>query len=81
MPPQTKEKRHYHKKAEQFFYLLKGDATFFVNETSITVKQGQGLHIKAGERHFIENKNNEEIGFLVISQPAVDNDRITVKEV
>ena len=28
MPPGTKEKKHYHERASQYFYILKGEATF-----------------------------------------------------
>lgn len=71
MPPNTRENAHYHAKASQFFYLLKGEALFHINDgESVTVLAQEGLLI-----HFIENKSNEAIDFLVISQPTTNNDR------
>lgn len=30
MPPKTSEKLHFHELAQQFFYVLKGEATFYL---------------------------------------------------
>lgn len=76
MPPNTKEKLHFHSKAQQFFYILKGEALFYLEKELITIKQQEGIHIKPGTKHFIENRTNSEIEFLVISQPDTTHDRI-----
>lgn len=76
MPPNTRENAHYHAKASQFFYLLKGEALFHINDgESVTVLAQEGLLIPSHTIHFIENKSNEVIDFLVISQPTTNNDR------
>jgi len=38
---------HYHEKAQQFFFILRGIATFEVEEKSFTVQGGEGFHIAA----------------------------------
>ena len=75
MPPQTAETVHYHEKAQQFFFILKGIATFEVEEQGFTVRAGQGLHIEAGEKHRIINNTGEDLEFLLSSQPSTNNDR------
>ncbi|SDG20577.1 Cupin domain-containing protein [Pedobacter terrae] len=55
MPPRTAEKLHFHHVAEQFFYVLKGDATFLIEDKSLTVHANSGLQIKAGLKHKIMN--------------------------
>ncbi|HEY6978819.1 MAG TPA: cupin domain-containing protein [Chitinophagaceae bacterium] len=75
MPPLTAEILHYHEKAQQFFFILKGIATFEVEEQGFTVTAGQGLHIKAGNKHRIINNSGEDLEFLLSSQPSTNNDR------
>jgi mannose-6-phosphate isomerase-like protein (cupin superfamily) len=37
MPPHTAEEAHYHERARQFFFILKGTATFETSEGRCTV--------------------------------------------
>ncbi|MDW9379798.1 cupin domain-containing protein [Chryseobacterium sp. JV558] len=80
MPAGTSEKLHYHKVAEQFFYILKGEAVFYINEEKFLVKKGESISIAPESKHFISNVSTEEIEFLVISNPSADHDRIEIKE-
>ncbi|MDR6463499.1 cupin domain-containing protein [Chryseobacterium sediminis] len=80
MPAGTSEKLHYHQVAEQFFYILKGEAVFYINEEKYLVKQGESISIAPESKHFISNESTEEIEFLVISNPPADHDRIEIKE-
>ena len=76
MPPGTKEKLHFQNKAQQFFYILKGEAVFFREGKFVTLKEREGVHISPSEKHFVENRTNEEVEFLVISEPDTKDDRI-----
>lgn len=78
MPPNTEENVHYHSKAQQFFYILKGIATFELNGKTIIVQENQGLHIKPNEKHRIFNKSNFDLEFIVISEPKSHGDRINL---
>jgi mannose-6-phosphate isomerase-like protein (cupin superfamily) len=75
MPAQTSEVLHYHEKAQQFFFILKGIATFEVENESYTVYAGQGFHIQAGKKHRIINNTAEDIAFILSSQPSTNKDR------
>jgi len=75
MPAQTAEALHYHEKAQQFFFILKGIATFVVENESYTVYTGQGFHIESGKKHRIINNTAEDIEFILSSQPSTNNDR------
>src|SRR3954447_19961350 len=68
MPPRTAEVLHYHEKAQQFFFILKGIATFEVEEQGFTVRAGQGLYIEAGKKHRIMNNTGEDLEFILSSQ-------------
>ncbi|WP_426476166.1 cupin domain-containing protein [Chryseobacterium sp. CBSDS_008] len=80
MPAGTSEKLHFHKVAEQFFYILKGEAVLYINEEKFLVQKGESVSIEPGSKHFISNESDEEIEFLVISNPPAEYDRIEIKE-
>ena len=75
MPAQTSETLHYHEKAQQFFFILKGIATFEVENESYSVYAQQGFHIEAGKKHRIINNTGEGIEFILSSQPSANSDR------
>ena len=76
MPAGTKEVKHYHQKAQQFFYILKGKAKFEIEDSIIEINEGEGLHIEAGKKHRILNEGKEDLEFILCSQPSTKNDRI-----
>ncbi|MEO7522442.1 MAG: cupin domain-containing protein [Ferruginibacter sp.] len=78
MPKGTREKLHFHTKAQQFFFILSGSATFYLEERKIVVPKHKGLLIQQKTKHFIANETNEQLDFLVISQPTTNNDRTTL---
>jgi len=75
MPAHTAEALHFHKSAQQFFFILKGTASFEIEEEVFTVNSGEGIHITAGKKHRIINKAKEDLEFILSSQPSTDNDR------
>lgn len=76
MPAGTSETTHYHQTAQQFFYILKGTATFEIENQNINVQAGEGIHINAGETHRILNNSDGVLEFILCSQPATAADRI-----
>lgn len=76
MPPQTQEVRHFHTKAQQFFYILEGCATFIINEKRVKIKARQGVHILPKMIHQIRNETSTDLKFLVVSQPHAHGDRV-----
>jgi mannose-6-phosphate isomerase-like protein (cupin superfamily) len=76
MPAQTAEALHYHEKAQQFFFILKGTATFEVEGNFFTVHTDQGFHIEPGNKHRILNNTEEDLEFVLSSQPSTNNDRV-----
>lgn len=75
MPAQTAEKLHFHTYAEQFFFILKGQATFLIENETIVVNTNTGLQIKAGDKHKILNETNQDLEFILFSYPSTQNDR------
>lgn len=79
MPPHTAEQKHLHQHAQQFFFILKGEAVFEIQQERVYVKSDQGIHIKDGLEHRILNESNEDLEFILSSQPSTYNDRINIE--
>ena len=78
MPAGASEQLHFHNQAQQFFFILKGTATFYVEGETATVTAQNGLLILPGQKHIIANEAAGSLDFLVISQPSTNNDRVTM---
>ena len=78
MPPNTSEQLHFHQKAQQFFYILEGQAHFECEGEKVVLDKGEGLHISPMEKHFISNNGPDDLHFLVISQPPSHGDRVNL---
>ncbi|WP_456440437.1 cupin domain-containing protein [Psychroserpens sp.] len=80
MPIETQEVKHKHSKSQQFFYILQGQATFIIGDKKYKVDKNQGMHINPNIIHQIKNQTNENLEFLVISQPHSHGDKIIENE-
>jgi mannose-6-phosphate isomerase-like protein (cupin superfamily) len=80
IPPGSAEVLHFHNAAQQFFYILAGEAVMEVGGETIALERGAGLHIPAGTPHRIRNTSEQAVDFLVISQPPSHGDRVVVED-
>jgi len=78
MPPDTSEQLHYHEHANQFFFILKGRAKFMIDGVEQILQPNEGIEIKAGQKHKISNNNDDDLEFILYSQPSTNNDRIVI---
>ncbi len=78
MPPLTSEIKHYHQKAEQFFYCLEGELYLELEDKNYTLRKGDGIEIKADIAHKISNNSQANARFLVISCPDSYEDRVNL---
>jgi mannose-6-phosphate isomerase-like protein (cupin superfamily) len=77
IPSGASETRHYHGKAQQFFYILSGEVLMEVEGKTTLVRAGSGIRVLPGTRHQISNPSSGPVRFLVISQPPSHGDRIS----
>jgi mannose-6-phosphate isomerase-like protein (cupin superfamily) len=91
MLPHTVEESHYHGLARQFFFILKGTAVFELSGEEgvgagpaaierVTVGAQQGLEIPPLFRHRIINETEEDLEFILCSQPSTAGDRIPTND-
>ena len=81
MPPGTFEVRHYHTKARQFFFILSGAATLEIGGKREILQKHEGAEVAPTVPHQIFNDSDEEIEFIVVSQPPGQGDRVTAETV
>ncbi len=76
MPPGTSEVRHYHERANQFFYVLRGSLCIEAGGNEFILNPGQGVYVSAGEAHQVRNLAAADAEFLVVSNPPSHGDRV-----
>ena len=79
MPAGTSEVLHYHERAQQFFFVLSGEAVMEVDGCNVKLALREGLRILPGVHHRIRNESTEPVQFLVISQPPSHGDRVVME--
>ncbi|ATF91669.1 Uncharacterized conserved protein, contains double-stranded beta-helix domain [Cedecea neteri] len=78
MPAGRAEQRHYHSAAQQFFFVLSGALTMELEGERFVVPAGKGIPIPPQAKHQARNDSDNEVEFLVISQPTTRGDRINL---
>ncbi|PJJ84781.1 cupin domain-containing protein [Mucilaginibacter auburnensis] len=76
MPPDTAEQLHYHEKASQVFFILKGRALFTIDGVETELREQQGMEILPGRKHMIDNRQQADLEFILYSYPSTKNDRV-----
>ncbi len=76
MPPGAAEVRHYHERAQQFFFILQGEVLMEMEGETVLIPAGSGIRVLPGSRHQVRNPSSGPVRFLVISQPPSRGDRI-----
>ncbi|MBP1996693.1 mannose-6-phosphate isomerase-like protein (cupin superfamily) [Paenibacillus eucommiae] len=78
MPANTAEVRHFHEKSRQFFFVLSGTATIEIDGKEVILNPQEGAEVPPLVPHQMFNKSNNEIEFLVVSQPTSKGDRMLI---
>jgi mannose-6-phosphate isomerase-like protein (cupin superfamily) len=75
IPPQTKQRLHYHNKQTEIFYILEGECHIFINDKEFVAKVGDAFICSPGDTHNLWNKTDKPFKLAVfkIDLPE-DND-------
>jgi mannose-6-phosphate isomerase-like protein (cupin superfamily) len=79
VPPGGMETRHCHQRAQQFFFVLSGEAVMELENKEIVLGSQQGIAVPPGSPHRLLNRGNTDLTFLVISAPPSHGDRVTIE--
>jgi len=75
MPAKTAEVNHYHHQAQQFFFVLSGTATIDIAGKISVLQKNEGIEVPPLTPHQMRNDSEDDVEFLVISQPNSRGDR------
>jgi mannose-6-phosphate isomerase-like protein (cupin superfamily) len=78
IPPGAAEVRHYHERAQQFFYVLAGEVLIEIDGKNTLLPASSGIRVLPGARHQVRNPSSSPVRLLVISNPPSRGDRILV---
>jgi mannose-6-phosphate isomerase-like protein (cupin superfamily) len=70
IPPGKSSASHFHKHAEETYYILAGQARMIVDGQEYTLTPGQACLICAPEVHQIFNDGSVDLEFLAVCAPA-----------
>jgi mannose-6-phosphate isomerase-like protein (cupin superfamily) len=70
IPPGKSSSAHYHKVAEETYYILSGQGRMLVDRQVYTLLPGQACLIRAPEVHQIFNDGMVDLEFLAVCAPA-----------
>jgi len=78
IPPGLGEILHYHTRARQLFYVLKGQLEIEVTGENVLLVSGDSLEIAPMQHHRVTNTSDADAHFLVISSPSTTDDRVNL---
>jgi mannose-6-phosphate isomerase-like protein (cupin superfamily) len=79
VPPGACEKRHYHQKSTQVFYILRGHAVMERDGIRYEMNEGDSIVVDPGVSHMFMNAGKADVMFLVVSSPESHGDRVEVE--
>ncbi|MBC7417800.1 MAG: cupin domain-containing protein, partial [Pedobacter sp.] len=63
---------------QQVFFILFGTASCTIDGSDLKVNANESIHVKPLTIHSILNSGDDELQFLVISEPMAHRDRVEV---
>jgi mannose-6-phosphate isomerase-like protein (cupin superfamily) len=78
VPPGAAEARHYHERAQQFFFVIAGKATMEFADKKVVLGPQQGIAVPPHTPHRLLNEGKRDLSFIVVSAPPSHGDRVLV---
>jgi len=75
IPPQTKQRLHYHDYQTEVFYILEGKCSIYINKKKFLAKPGDAFVCSPRDKHNLWNKTNKDFKLAVfkIDLPLKDD--------
>jgi mannose-6-phosphate isomerase-like protein (cupin superfamily) len=74
LEPDQATERHYHRIAEEIYFVLKGSGRMEVDGDTRTVRPGDAVLIPPGAWHTLENNGSSELRILCCCSPPYSHD-------
>jgi uncharacterized cupin superfamily protein len=78
--PGDKMEYHSHRRQEELFYILEGAGELVVNGERHPVSAGTLVRLEPAERRQIINPDSDELVWLAVGAPAIDNEWVVHPE-
>jgi len=78
IPVGAAEQLHFHNNSQQLFFILSGKASFEIDGKEYIVAGNESIHVPKLTKHLIANKSQDELCFLIISEPKAHGDRVNI---
>lgn len=72
IPPNTKQREHWHDKQTEIFFILEGECHIFINGKDYLAKPGDAFICNAGDKHNLWNKTKHPF-ILAVFKHSVPN--------
>ena len=69
---------HYHNEVEETFYVLEGQAAFYVSDVKHHLVAGDAIRLEAPESHDVINETEQPLKMVFIKCPYLPKDKVTV---
>jgi mannose-6-phosphate isomerase-like protein (cupin superfamily) len=80
LPPGAATTPHYHPKAEEIYYILRGKGRMQIEQELREVGPGDAIAIPPGEKHQITNTGQQPLVFLCCCAPGYEHDDTVLLE-
>lgn len=74
IPPNTKQRLHFHDYQTEVFYILEGECSIYFNEEWIDAKPGDAFICSPGDKHNLWNKTDRDFKLIVFKIDLPEND-------
>lgn len=74
IPPQTKQREHYHIKQTEVFYILEGECLIFINNKKYYAKPGDAFICEPNDKHYLWNQKTNPFKLAVFKINYPDDD-------
>ncbi len=76
IPPNTRQRMHFHHKQTEVFYILEGEATITLNDVDYPARPGDAFICSPGDVHSVWNKTDRDFRLVVfkINLPEDEED-------
>lgn len=74
IPPETKQRVHFHDFQTEVFYILEGECWIFLNDKKFLAKPGDAFVCSPGDKHNLWNKSKKEFKLAVFKIDLPEQD-------
>jgi len=72
---------HYHNEVEETFYVVEGQAAFYVDDVKHELVAGDAVRLEAPECHAVTNESGRPVKLVFIKCPYLPKDKVAAQQV